>query len=222
MRSNDERPRIQYAWESRVIGQPWRVIVPDGASCGDVSRSARVAFNRWRGADEARAGLGLHIAHAGYTALESDGRRADTLALTLFRLAPHQIRRRPPTAPPTTDAMTSVRARRAERDAAVHVDRRRRYDWQPVHGHTVTVRPHAGAPRYRDGERVRQAWQSWKFARWNRAEWTKEEASNWRVQIDYLDTGEIRATVIDSRLPPPELAPRAVEIDPDTPAPSDW
>lgn len=221
MRSNDERPRIQYAWGSRVIGQPWRVIVPDGASCGDVSRSARVAFDRWRSADEARAWIGLHIAHAGYSVPESGGQRADVLALTLFQLAPHQIRR-PALRTPPTDAMASVHARRAERDAAVHVDRRRRYDWQPVHGHTVTVRPPAGAPRYRDGERVRQAWQSWKFARWNRAEWTKEEASNWRVQIDYLDTGEIRATVIDSRLPPPAVAACATEIDPDTVGADDW
>lgn len=211
--------RLKYDWSARKIGETWRVVVPVGRSCAGISQSARVAFDRWRGADEARAGLGLHIAHAGYTALESDGRRADTLALTLFRLAPHQIRRRPLKAPPATDAMASVRARRAERAGAVTVDRRRRYDWQPVHGHTVALS--TSGPEYRAVQNAAAAWHAWKRARVESGTWTPDEAHSWRMRIA-ATRSTLRATVIDSRLPPPALAPRAVDIDPDTVGADDW
>lgn len=205
--------RLKYDWNARQIGEAWRVVVPAGRLCAGVSQSARVAFDRWRSADQARAGFGLRIAHAGRTA------GADTLTLTLFGLAPHQIRRRPLKAPPATDAMASVRARRAERAGAVTVDRRRRYDWQPVHGHTVTLS--ASGPEYRAVQNAAAAWHAWKRARVESGTWTPDEAHSWRLRIA-ATRSTLRATVIDSRLPPPALAPRAVDIDPDTIGADDW
>ena len=198
--------RLKYDWNARQIGEAWRVVVPAGRLCAGVSQSARVAFDRWRAADDARAELGLRIAHAGYTD------KADTLTLTLFRLAPHQIRR-----PAAGAAMASVHARRAERAAGI--DRRRRYDWQPVHGHTVTLS--ASGPEYRAVQNAAAAWHAWKRARVESGTWTPDEAHSWRMRIA-ATRSTLRATVIDSRLPPPALAPRAVDIDPDTVGAADW
>ena len=211
--------RLKYAWSARQIGETWRVVVPAGRGCAGVSQSARVAFDRWRAADDARAGLGLRITYHGYTGPESGGRTVDSLHLEMFRLAPHQIRRRPLKAPPATDAMASVRARRAERAGAVTVDRRRRYDWQPVHGHTVTLS--ASGPEYRAVQNAAAAWHAWKRARVESGTWTPDEAHSWRMRIA-ATRSTLRATVIDSRLPPPAVAARAVELDPDTVGASDW
>lgn len=205
MRSNDERKRIQYRWGSRVIGQPWRVILETAGACGGVSQSARVAFNRWRAADAGRAHLGLLLTHHWYTGPESGGRKVDSLHLELFRLAPHQIRRPPLKPPPAADAMASVRARRAERAAAVTVDRRRRYHWQPVHGHAVTAT--TGRAQYRDVEKMRASWYGWKRHRQDSGVWDLAEAAAWRLRIDTTDPSRIVGIVTDIRLPPPAGAP---------------
>lgn len=205
MRSSDERKRIQYRWETREIGVPWRVVLTTLGACGNVSQSARVAFNRWRRADEGRAHLGLRIAHHLYTGLESGGKTVDSLHLELFRLAPHQIHHRPLVTPPVTDAMASVRARRAERAGAVTVDRRRRYHWQPVHGHAVTAA--TGLAQYRDVEKIRASWYGWKRYRQDSGAWDLAEAAAWRLRIDTTDPSRIVGIVTDIRLPPPAGAP---------------
>lgn len=219
--------RANYRWNERQIGVPWLMVLSSEEAAAGFARSAHMAFLHWcrrdgskRYSGQGRDRLALLIEPRRYSGPESGGKNAPAFLLTVLRQKYGAADKRsqiPDDWTPPADAMDSVRARRAERAALgagkrSDVDRRRRYDWRPEHGHVVTV-SRAG-PEWRRVEAARQAWHAWKRSRIDAGAWTADEAHCWRIRLE-ATRSRLLATVIDVRLAPPDPRARALEIDED-------
>ena len=223
--------RVQYRWDERGLDHPWRQILPPmpgpfasseaemntvSAALGAAIHSARVAFAAWKAraveTDPAHIATGLHLIRSEqYSGAATAGRTQWSLVWRLFKLqAPHvEAYRNRRLRKATPDDVEASRLRRA---AGERTDGRRRYDWQAVHGHTITIASH-WRYHHRSADKIRGAWHSWKRHRVDTGAWDSAEAACWRIRLEPADES-ITVTVVDTR----QSAVAPVRVDQPAPA----
>lgn len=183
----------------------------DGDTLSGYRDRVRAAFYAWQRRPRGQLDTRLIVAPTTYAGRLSAGREVPGLLLTIAPKEPRRARVTPDGWQPPADAMASVRARRAERQAAASTDRRRRYDWQPVHGHTLSI-PHSRYEQHRIVGNLRQSWHAWKRQRVDAGDWTPDEAHCWRLRLA-PEYELMRVTVIDIRQQPREAPPAPHQAD---------
>ena len=202
----------RYDWDTRAVGKSFVVVLHPDVSAYEGKNSVRASFAYWRKQNPRRSGLAVKIARTPYAGPLSSGRSATALVITIVTDPRRPQSALPADWQPPADAMASVRARRAERAGIVVVDRRRRYDWQAVHGHTITVASH-WRYHHRTADKIRAAWHAWKRSRQDAGAWDIAEAACWRIRLEPADES-IAVTVVDTR----QSAVAPVRVDQPAPA----